>query len=151
GRIGGRGRRGRQQRHALAGGGIVRGRGAARRPHPAPRALPQRAARGRSRDRAGHGRIGLDAAPQDSQVLRGWRRRPDGGPARAAPADRRLRIGKGRALALVVVGALLALVVWPEAPPGATGGWLRAAGLTPRTVTVDGVGVRYVRSGGGPS
>jgi pimeloyl-ACP methyl ester carboxylesterase len=53
-------------------------------------------------------------------------------------------------LALVAI-ALLALLLWPEAPAGPTGAWLRAAGLEPRFDTVEGLRVRYVRAGDGPA
>lgn len=60
-------------------------------------------------------------------------------------------VRKGRALLLVLALALLALALRPEAPAGAVGGWMAAAGLTPRFETVDGVRVRYVRAGSGPA
>src|SRR2546425_2129008 len=52
-------------------------------------------------------------------------------------------------LALLLVG-LLALLFWPEAKAGPTGGWLRAAALEPRFEPVSGLRVRYVRAGDGP-
>ncbi len=62
-----------------------------------------------------------------------------------------MKTGKLRA-ALVVLGlALAVLLVWPERPAGPVGGWMRAAGLTPRFETLDGVRVRYVRAGSGPA
>ena len=45
---------------------------------------------------------------------------------------------------------LLALLFWPEAKAGPTGAWLRAAGLEARFETVEGLRIRYVRSGKGP-
>ncbi len=58
--------------------------------------------------------------------------------------------------ALVALAALFGLglallLLWPEAKPGPTGGWLKAAGLTPRFETVEGYRVRYVRAGSGPA
>ena len=50
-------------------------------------------------------------------------------------------------LVLLVVGLLL----WPEARPGPTGGWMAAAGLEPRFATVGGLRVRYVEQGSGPA
>lgn len=56
---------------------------------------------------------------------------------------------RGAALAL---GALLAaLLVAGERPTAPTGRWLRDAGLEPHWITVEGVRVRYVRKGAGPS
>ncbi len=52
-------------------------------------------------------------------------------------------------LALLLV-VLLALLFWPEAKAGPTGGWLKAAALEPRFETVSGLRVRYVRAGDGP-
>jgi pimeloyl-ACP methyl ester carboxylesterase len=53
---------------------------------------------------------------------------------------------------LLALGVLaLAAALWPEPPPRATGAWLHAAGLTPRDATIDGLRVRYVRAGSGPS
>ena len=52
-------------------------------------------------------------------------------------------------LALLLIG-LLALLFWPEAKVGPTGGWLKAAALEPRFETVTGLRVRYVRAGDGP-
>jgi pimeloyl-ACP methyl ester carboxylesterase len=45
----------------------------------------------------------------------------------------------------------LGLVLWPERPPGPTGAWMSAAGVTPRVETVEGMRVRYVRAGSGPA
>ena len=53
-------------------------------------------------------------------------------------------------LALLVILLLAGLAFWPEAPTGATGGWLTQAGLAPRLELVEGVRVRYVRAGSGP-
>jgi pimeloyl-ACP methyl ester carboxylesterase len=54
-----------------------------------------------------------------------------------------------------VVGLLLlgpaVLLLWPEAKPGPTGAWLKAAGLEPRFATVDGSRLRFVRAGTGPA
>jgi 4,5:9,10-diseco-3-hydroxy-5,9,17-trioxoandrosta-1(10),2-diene-4-oate hydrolase len=53
-------------------------------------------------------------------------------------------------VALVLfVGLGLALRRGPA--PGATGGWIAEAGLSPRFETVDGVRLRYVRAGAGPA
>ncbi len=52
-------------------------------------------------------------------------------------------------LALLLIG-LLALLFWPEAKAGPTGGWLKAAGLEPRFETLSGLRIRYVRAGDGP-
>jgi pimeloyl-ACP methyl ester carboxylesterase len=46
---------------------------------------------------------------------------------------------------------LLALIVAGERPASATGRWLRRAGLEPRWCEVEGLRVRYVRKGTGPS
>jgi len=54
-----------------------------------------------------------------------------------------LLLGYGLAL------AILALLLVPEAPPRATGEWLRAAALAPRFETIDGLRVRYLRAGAG--
>ena len=53
---------------------------------------------------------------------------------------------------MVAVPALLigALLLWPQAPPRATGAWMARAGVTPRFVDVAGQRVRYVRRGSGP-
>ncbi len=51
----------------------------------------------------------------------------------------------------VLVLLLVGLLLWPEAKPGLTGGWLKAAGLEPRFETLEGVRVRYVERGSGPS
>jgi len=51
----------------------------------------------------------------------------------------------------LLLAALLAFGLWPEAPAGPTGGWLKAAGLEPRFETVAGLRVRYVRAGEGPA
>jgi pimeloyl-ACP methyl ester carboxylesterase len=58
---------------------------------------------------------------------------------------------KRASLLLLGVGGLLVVLafVLPEAKPGPTGGWLKAAGLEPRFATVDGHRVRYVRAGSG--
>lgn len=61
-----------------------------------------------------------------------------------------MKLGK-RHLAVVALLGIAALPLVPEAPPGPTGAWLRAAGLTPRFETVDGLRVRYLRTGSGPS
>ncbi len=58
-----------------------------------------------------------------------------------------------------LIGALVALllllgfgfVLWSERPPGPTGAWMSAAGVTPRFETVEGLRVRYVRAGSGPA
>ncbi len=56
-----------------------------------------------------------------------------------------------RWLLALAVTAFLAVLLWPEAPVGPTGAWLRAAGLEPRFDTVEGLRVRYVRAGEGPA
>lgn len=56
-----------------------------------------------------------------------------------------------RWLLVLAVTAFLAVVFWPEAPPGPTGAWLHAAGLEARFDTVEGLRVRYVRAGVGPA
>lgn len=53
------------------------------------------------------------------------------------------------ALALAGVG-LLVLLFWPEAPAGPTGRWLAKEGIEERFAVVEGLRVRYVRSGRGP-
>jgi pimeloyl-ACP methyl ester carboxylesterase len=49
-----------------------------------------------------------------------------------------------------VLGVLALAAFWPEPPASATGAWLDAAGVTPRDTTIEGMRVRYVRSGAGP-
>ena len=64
-----------------------------------------------------------------------------------------MRLSKGR-IVLVVFGLVLGLAVAAlprESPKGPTGRWMTASGLTPRLETVDGVRLRYVRTGSGPS
>lgn len=56
-----------------------------------------------------------------------------------------------RWLPALVLLALLALLLWPEAKAGPTGAWLEAAGLAPRFETVEGLRVRFVRAGEGPA
>ena len=46
---------------------------------------------------------------------------------------------------------LAAVFFWPAAAPGPTGQWMGAAGLTPRFVEAEGLRLRYVRHGQGPS
>jgi pimeloyl-ACP methyl ester carboxylesterase len=53
----------------------------------------------------------------------------------------------GGAAAALAAAALF----WPERPAGPTGAWLSAAGLVPRYESIDGLRVRYVRAGVGPS
>jgi pimeloyl-ACP methyl ester carboxylesterase len=55
------------------------------------------------------------------------------------------------AVVVMVVFAALALAVRREPAPGPTGAWMAAAGLTPAFETVDGVRLRYVRAGTGPT
>lgn len=55
-----------------------------------------------------------------------------------------------RLLALASVVLLLAWLLLGERPAG-TGRWLREAGLEERFLTVDGLRIRYVRKGAGPS
>jgi pimeloyl-ACP methyl ester carboxylesterase len=52
---------------------------------------------------------------------------------------------------LLATTAAVALALVPHSPAPRTGGWLVAGGLEPRFVTVDGVRVRYVRTGSGPA
>jgi pimeloyl-ACP methyl ester carboxylesterase len=61
-----------------------------------------------------------------------------------------LRARRAGRVALALAVGLLAVVYWPEAPPGPVGGWMAAAGVTPRFETVSGVRLRYVRRGSGP-
>jgi pimeloyl-ACP methyl ester carboxylesterase len=58
---------------------------------------------------------------------------------------------KRASLLLLGVGTLLVVLafVLPDAKPGPTGGWLKAARLEPRFATVGGHRVRYVRAGSG--
>jgi pimeloyl-ACP methyl ester carboxylesterase len=56
-----------------------------------------------------------------------------------------------RAAFLVLALLALALVLRGERPPGPTGQWMAAAGLSPQFETVDGVRIRYVRAGTGPA
>ena len=59
---------------------------------------------------------------------------------------------KPRWLALAIAGAgLLVFLFWPESPAGTTGRWLAQAGIEERFAVVDGLRVRYVRSGHGPA
>jgi pimeloyl-ACP methyl ester carboxylesterase len=51
---------------------------------------------------------------------------------------------------VLALGVLALAALWPEPPPRATGAWLDAAGVTPRDTTIEGMRVRYVRSGAGP-
>lgn len=53
--------------------------------------------------------------------------------------------------ALGLAVALLAVLLVGERPAGSTGRWLREAGLEARFETVDGLRLRYVRKGAGPS
>jgi len=59
---------------------------------------------------------------------------------------RLVRWSLGLSLAL-----FLAFLFWPEAKAGPTGAWLKAAGLEARFETVEGLRIRYVRSGNGPA
>jgi pimeloyl-ACP methyl ester carboxylesterase len=72
-------------------------------------------------------------------------------------SDRPLSSGRPRFRRQVVFGLLLGLLLaglglclWPEAPPGPSGGWMASQGLTPRLESVEGTEIRYVRSGQGP-
>lgn len=58
---------------------------------------------------------------------------------------------RGRVLLVIFLVAAFGLALWPEAPPGATGAWMRQAGVEPRYETVDGLRIRYVRRGAGPA
>jgi pimeloyl-ACP methyl ester carboxylesterase len=60
------------------------------------------------------------------------------------------RKGRRRAAVALVLLLALALIFRREPEPGPTGGWIAAAGLSPRFETVDGVRLRYVRAGAGP-
>ena len=135
---------------------LLRGHRAARRPHHAARPHAQRAGGRRPRDRALHRRVGLDAADAHPAVRapparKRWRRRcPScaGSSARDPPlARRRLTVagGRGAGLASCVLGRRAAA---PRPTRGA--GW-RAPASSPRSSTVDGVRVRYVRRGRGPA
>lgn len=55
-----------------------------------------------------------------------------------------------RTLLILALGALTLAALWPEPAPRTTGAWLEAAVVTPRFTTIDGMRVRYVRSGSGP-
>jgi pimeloyl-ACP methyl ester carboxylesterase len=46
---------------------------------------------------------------------------------------------------------VLALSLWPRRLADEVGGWMSVAGVVPRHVTVDGVSLRYVRQGQGPT
>jgi pimeloyl-ACP methyl ester carboxylesterase len=56
-------------------------------------------------------------------------------------------------LVVILVPVLLlgALLLWPEAPPRATGAWMQRAGVAPRSVRAAGLNIRYVRRGSGPA
>ena len=56
-----------------------------------------------------------------------------------------------KTLLALLLGGFLALLLWPEAKAGPTGGWLKAAGLEARFETLSGLRVRYVRAGEGPA
>lgn len=62
-----------------------------------------------------------------------------------------MRLTRGRIVLLVLLLAVAVLFVWPEAPAGPTGGWIKSAGLAERYETVDGLRVRYLRAGSGPT
>lgn len=62
-----------------------------------------------------------------------------------------MTIRRGRALLLGLLLAVVGLVLWPETPPGPTGGWMASAGVEPRFETVKGLRLRYVRAGAGPA
>jgi pimeloyl-ACP methyl ester carboxylesterase len=51
----------------------------------------------------------------------------------------------------LVLAAILAFLLWPEAKAAPTGAWLRAAGLEARVETVEGLRIRYVMAGKGPA
>jgi pimeloyl-ACP methyl ester carboxylesterase len=62
------------------------------------------------------------------------------------------RRGRRAAGVVLLAAAVLGLLLfWPAEPPGPTGGWLQAAGLAPRYTVVDGIKIRYVRTGRGPT
>ena len=62
-----------------------------------------------------------------------------------------MRRGRRRGLLLGLLALVAGLAAWPEAPPGPTGAWLRAEGLTPSFETVAGSRLGYVRTGSGPA
>lgn len=62
--------------------------------------------------------------------------------------SRRARWAWRVALAIALLAA--AVFFWPGPPPGPTGQWMAAAGLSPRFVEVEGLRLRYVRKGQGP-
>jgi pimeloyl-ACP methyl ester carboxylesterase len=66
--------------------------------------------------------------------------------------SRSVRPRRQRAAAVLLIVLLgLALLLRGERPPGPTGAWMAAAGLSPRFETVEGVRLRYVRGGSGPA
>jgi len=69
----------------------------------------------------------------------------------AEPRGRARAKRRRRAAFLVVAFLALALALRGERPPGPTGQWMAAAGLSPRFETVDGVRLRYLRAGTGPA
>src|SRR5262245_14812760 len=66
----------------------------------------------------------------------------------ACSEDERLR--RAACAVAVVAAALAAVLLWPRPLP-VTGAWMAAAGVEPRFESVDGVRLRYVRRGAGPT
>src|SRR6185295_5201807 len=116
---------------------------AARGPDAAARPHALRAGGRGPRDRPADGRVRLDAAVADPEVLRRRAARGAAGVAGAHTAVEPVRRwigGAAQALALLLV----ARVVAGERPAAPTGRWLREAGLEPRYCTGDGLRLRYV-------
>jgi pimeloyl-ACP methyl ester carboxylesterase len=54
-------------------------------------------------------------------------------------------------LLAVDVAAVAAFLLWPQAPPRASGAWMARAGVEPRYLSAAGRRIRYVRRGRGPA